>query len=86
MRTRCRGSFGLWPTPVEVHDRLATRQLEQGTSLSQRIYTGEGWLSWWSLPVSRLYALSTVVTTTEPFDIQGWVRTRAENLTLRKRH
>lgn len=38
MRTRCRGSLGLWPTPVDVQDRLAVRQLEHGQSLSHRIY------------------------------------------------
>lgn len=38
MRTRCRGSLGLWPTPVDVQERLAVRQLEHGQSLSHRIY------------------------------------------------
>jgi hypothetical protein len=38
IRTRCRDSLGLWPTPVDVQDLLAMRQLEQGQSLSQRIY------------------------------------------------
>lgn len=38
MRTRWRGSLGRWPAPVDVHGRLAVRQLEQGQSLSQRIY------------------------------------------------
>lgn len=38
IRTRCRGSLALWPTPVDVQDLLAMRQLEQGQSLSQRIY------------------------------------------------
>lgn len=38
MRTRCRGSFGLWPMPVDVQERLAVRQLEHGQSLSHRIY------------------------------------------------
>lgn len=44
--TRCRGSLGRWPTPVEVQDLLAVRQFEHGQSLSQRIYMdrrgGEG--------------------------------------------
>lgn len=38
MRTRCRCSLGFWPTPDELHDRLAVLQFEHGDSLSQRIY------------------------------------------------
>lgn len=37
IRTRCRGSLGFCPAPVELHIRLAMRQFEQGESLSQRI-------------------------------------------------
>ncbi len=38
MRTLCLASFGFCPMPVELHPRWAMRQLEQGDSLSQRIY------------------------------------------------
>lgn len=41
MRTRCRGSFGRWPAPVDVQDLFAVRQFEHGQSLSQRIYIRE---------------------------------------------
>jgi hypothetical protein len=39
MRTRWRDSLGRWPAPVEVHVRLAVRQLEHGHSLSQRTWS-----------------------------------------------
>ena len=35
--TRWRASLGLWPAPVELHDRLALLQFAHGESLSQRI-------------------------------------------------
>ena len=38
MSTLWRCSLGRWPAPVDVHERLAVLQLEQGQSLSHRIY------------------------------------------------
>lgn len=38
MRTRCLGSFGRWPIPVELHIRFDVRQLEHGDSLSHRTW------------------------------------------------
>lgn len=37
INTLCFASRGFWPTPVELHIRLAIRQLAHGDSLSQRI-------------------------------------------------